>query len=110
MVQWFLEQHPDMHICPVERKEGYCPGMPEVVKNGSETLRECVRIFPHRVNGEGHFAVLLQKDEDGESIRAKATPVSMAFSKKKEQARLPQDASAFLQEVQGLAFGKVCIA
>lgn len=61
MVQWFLDHYPDMQICPVERKPGFSYGMPDMVPGGSKALEECVRIFPHRAEGEGHFAVLLQK-------------------------------------------------
>lgn len=63
MIQWFLDSHTDMHICPVERKEGFLRGMPELVKGGCQELCHCVRIFPHRARGEGHFAVLLEKED-----------------------------------------------
>jgi len=61
VVQWLLDGHRDLKIVPVERKEGFSEGRPDMVSGGSESLRECVRIFPHRAGGEGHFAVLLQK-------------------------------------------------
>ncbi len=62
MIQWFIDTYPDMKICPVERKEGFSEGRPELVEGGAESLKECVRIFPHRTKGEGHFAVLLEKE------------------------------------------------
>ena len=61
MIQSFLDRHPDMTICDVERCPGYSEGMPEWIDGGDESLRKCVRIFPHRAGGEGHFAVLLHK-------------------------------------------------
>lgn len=61
MIQSFLNRHPDMTICDVERCPGYSEGMPEWIDGGDESLRKCVRIFPHRARGEGHFAVLLHK-------------------------------------------------
>lgn len=79
VIGWMLGEYPDMHICPVERKEGFSPGMPEWIsgetseilqKRGTlQTLQHCVRIFPHRAKGEGHFAVLLQKGEQKEVYR-----------------------------------------
>lgn len=63
VVQWLLDQYSDMRICPVERKEGFSEGRPELVENGSDMLRHCIRIFPHKAKGEGHFAVLLKKIE-----------------------------------------------
>lgn len=64
VVQWLLEQHSDMEICPVVRKDGFAEGRPELLENGLPQLKHCVRIFPHRAKGEGHFAVLLRKKGD----------------------------------------------
>lgn len=61
VVQWFLDTYADMRICPVERKHGFSEGRADMVLNGREDLKHCVRIFPHKAKGEGHFAVLLQK-------------------------------------------------
>lgn len=61
VIQWLITQYPDMKICPVLRKEGFADGRPDLVENGSPALKHCVRIFPHRAKGEGHFAVLLRK-------------------------------------------------
>lgn len=69
MIQSFLDRHPDMTICDVERCPGYSEGMPEWIDGGDESLRKCVRIFPHRAGGEGHFAVLLHKAGDPDEKR-----------------------------------------
>lgn len=61
VIQWFLDTYDDMRICPVERKDGFSEGRYDMVQNGREELKHCVRIFPHKAKGEGHFAVLLQK-------------------------------------------------
>lgn len=71
MIQWFLDRHRDMRICPVKRHSAYSEGRPDMVEGGSEELRHCVRIFPHRAQGEGHFAVLLERLPN-ESIQEKA--------------------------------------
>lgn len=62
VVQWLLDEYSDMKICAVERKEGFSKGRPDLLLNGSKELKHCIRIFPHRAEGEGHFAVLLQKE------------------------------------------------
>lgn len=72
MIQWFLDRHRDMRICPVKRHSAYSEGRPDMVEGGSEELRHCVRIFPHRAQGEGHFAVLLERLPN-ESIQEKHT-------------------------------------
>lgn len=80
VVQWLLKQYPELEICPVERKEGFCEGRPDLVEHGVSELRHCVRIFPHLANGEGHFAVLLRKQ--GERVENKKA--KKAGNKKKE--------------------------
>ena len=62
-VQWLLDTYPDMQICEVQQKEGFSQGRPNWIDNGSESLKKCIRIFPHRAKGEGHFAVLMQKKD-----------------------------------------------
>ena len=61
MIQSFVKKHPDMTICEVPRYPGYSEGRPDWVPDGDSALKKCVRIFPHRAEGEGHFAVLLHK-------------------------------------------------
>ena len=60
---------PQLQILPVEGYEGFCSGRPDAVEGGDEELRKCVRIFPHKMQGEGHFLALLQKGtgEDADS-------------------------------------------
>lgn len=77
VVQWLLMQYPDMKICHVPRKEGFSDGRPDLLENGLPELMHCVRIFPHRAKGEGHFAVLLRKREGtGESLKPGKAVVS----------------------------------
>ena len=61
-ILWFLRQFPDMHVCEVPSKEGFCSGITDaaLTKAERQQLSRCVRIFPHKTVGEGHFAVLLQ--------------------------------------------------
>lgn len=103
MVQWFLDRHSDMHICPVERREGFLRGLPELV-DGTQALQECVRIFPHRARGEGHFAVLLEKEgsvgKEREGRRAEQSPCSGKKQDAKEGTG--ENAGKFLEDVQGV--------
>lgn len=62
MISWFLSEHSDMQICPVQRQPMFAEGISQWADGcGEEALHQAVRIFPHRAQGEGHFAVLLQK-------------------------------------------------
>lgn len=52
-------------VVPLPQFDGFLPGKPEWIGAASE-LAGAVRLFPHRINGEGHFACLLQK-KDGDA-------------------------------------------
>ena len=62
-VQKILSMNPDMEILPMEGYEGFASGNPELIGSTEESIRNCVRIFPHRVDGEGHFLALFRKKE-----------------------------------------------
>ena len=62
-VQKILSMNPDMEILPMEGYKGFASGKPELIGSTEESIRNCVRIFPHRVDGEGHFLALFRKKE-----------------------------------------------
>ncbi len=61
-VQWILDQEPGMELAEIEPYEGFSPGRPEWIGSDREELKKCVRIWPHRMSGEGHFLALLKKE------------------------------------------------
>lgn len=61
-VQDFLNRHPDFHIVPITKTPGMDDGHPEWISGGDEALRGCAHLWPHRVDGEGHFVALLTRD------------------------------------------------
>ena len=63
-IQHLLDLCPEFKVKQVETYEGFEHGRPEWV-NGEEQLKNCIRLWPQKINGEGHFIALLQK-EDGE--------------------------------------------
>lgn len=74
-VQFMLDLDPDLEVVELpNRYEGFAPGRPELIENGSESLKHGVRIWPHKMNGEGHFIALLRKKDHGETIEKKVKP------------------------------------
>lgn len=59
-IQWILEEEPDLELVPIEPWEGACGGFDGM---------PVIRLFPHKIEGEGHFLALLRKkdtqDPDG---------------------------------------------
>jgi len=51
-----LNKHDNIEIADILPYEGF--------QKGKLGLDKCVRIFPHKMNGEGHFLCLLKKKED----------------------------------------------
>ena len=83
-IGWLLKKHPDLHVLPVPMPEGFAPGHPEwadmeEVEEMEETagqtsgpeagsasgpapgLEHTMRLWPHRLRGEGHFVAVLEK-------------------------------------------------
>lgn len=74
-VRFMLDLDPDLEVVELEnRYEGFAPGRPELIENGTEDLKNCVRIWPHKMNGEGHFIALLRKKNNGEEPVKKEKP------------------------------------
>lgn len=60
-ISWLLENHPDMQLLTPAWHPGFSHGNP-AWGNGNPELKKCIRIFPHKMNGEGHFIALLRKN------------------------------------------------
>lgn len=54
-VRALLDACPELSLLPIEGFEGFSSG----------SLPHCIRVFPHKVRGEGHFAALLKKNAPG---------------------------------------------
>ncbi len=60
--------------------EGFLPGNPEWIPNGSQELEYTVHLIPHRVRGEGHFAALLRSEIPEEAKSSKDRNTDGSFS------------------------------
>jgi len=79
----FLEEFPDYEVMPLPLFDGFIGGKPEWVVEPSqskrvqsirETLGGAVRLFPHRLTGEGHFACLLKRTGPALADERKSVP------------------------------------
>lgn len=84
IIKWFLQEHSDMEICSVDRKEGFSKGRPDMV-DGPQELEHCVRIFPHKAKGEGHFAALLRKKSNADKSVRKEDECDMSYEQHHKQ-------------------------
>nr|WP_302598392.1 RsmB/NOP family class I SAM-dependent RNA methyltransferase [uncultured Cellulosilyticum sp.] len=59
----FLKENPDFRIKKVTAYEGFMPGHPEWADAVPE-VADTFRLWPHRLEGEGHYVAVLQKEGD----------------------------------------------
>lgn len=57
-IGYLLEQHPEMELLELPKREGFQPGI--------KPYEGCVRLYPHHIEGEGHFIALLRKKGEQE--------------------------------------------
>lgn len=70
VISFLLDSRPEAELLQLPSFEGFSPGVPEW-GNREPALSRCVRIYPHRMQGEGHFMALLKKP--GESLSGSRT-------------------------------------
>jgi 16S rRNA C967 or C1407 C5-methylase (RsmB/RsmF family)/NOL1/NOP2/fmu family ribosome biogenesis protein len=58
-VAGFLLAHPDWEVQEIPWHEGFAPGRPDWCPDGPPELARTVRLWPHRLRGEGHFVAKL---------------------------------------------------
>lgn len=90
-IEYLLEQYPEFQIESIAPYEGFVDGIPEVSLSGKEELKKTVRIFPHKMKGEGHYLALLRKGP----AQVKEEATKKTSSKKK----LPEELERFWKEV-----------
>lgn len=61
-VDSFLKNHSEFSLEQIRLYPGMEPGRPEWVLGGSSELVKTVRLWPHKLKGEGHFMALLKKE------------------------------------------------
>jgi NOL1/NOP2/fmu family ribosome biogenesis protein len=106
-ISYLMEQCPEFHVVnaiPNENTqkelgisyEGFDYGRPEWV-NGKEELKNCIRLWPHKLKGEGHFVALLHK-EAGNNL--KSTDLTNANPMGKSKNLLTEEALDFIKELK----------
>lgn len=63
-ISYLLDENEDFEIVKLPEYEGFCSGKPEWLDKDFtcyEELKNAIRIFPHKMDGEGHFICLLRK-------------------------------------------------
>lgn len=90
-IEYLLNKYPEFLIKEMKSYEGFVSGIPEVTDRKNPDLKKTVRIFPHKMHGEGHFLALLQKGQSG--------PQEIRTYGKKNVKAIPEELQAFFQNI-----------
>ena len=91
IIEHLKSEYPEFHVLTIEPYyDGFCHGIPEVTESKDAELSRTVRIFPHKMKGEGHYLALLQK---GEPLPAKDLKL------KKKNGKVPEELAEFMQDI-----------
>jgi 16S rRNA C967 or C1407 C5-methylase (RsmB/RsmF family)/NOL1/NOP2/fmu family ribosome biogenesis protein len=63
-VAGFLAAHPDWEVLKIPWHEGFAPGRADWCPGGPPELARTVRLWPHRLRGEGHYVAKLGRPAD----------------------------------------------
>lgn len=108
VIQFLLDSREDMEIREIKPFEGFAPGRPDVAyegwnseesdnrKTGCVDLKKCVRIWPHKMAGEGHFLALLHKRAPEEIGTAEQRDAKIATAIEIRQAE------GFASDIKGI--------
>lgn len=58
VIAWLLQNYPELELKPIKKYPGMDDGRPEWADDNPE-LAKAVRLFPHHIEGEGHFIAKL---------------------------------------------------
>lgn len=61
-VEAFLDKYPDLQLISIPKQDGIQSGKPDWAMSQNNEIRKTARLWPHHVNGEGHFVVKFQKN------------------------------------------------
>ncbi len=93
VIEHLLKTYPEFRILKIAPYEGFVQGMPEVTESRDSSLADTVRIFPHKMKGEGHYLALVQKGEPCDRVKGELTGG-------KGKKKLPEELEEFLNDVK----------
>lgn len=93
VIEHLLNTYPEFVIEEIETYEGFCEGMPQMTATKNPELKKTVRIFPHRMRGEGHYLALVRKGEKQSKPRTERKVSG------RKGGKMPEDLELFLENV-----------
>ena len=90
-VEYLLRNRPEFEILDMEGYEGFSNGIPAVTESKAAEFSKTIRIFPHKMHGEGHYLALLKKGKE-------ETP-AIKIPGKRNVGKIPEELKNFFQGI-----------
>ena len=99
VISHLLQERPDMELVPMEDYEGFAPGLTSYAGEAfDEHCNLCRRIWPHKMEGEGHFLALLKKKGTGPSAESFVSAAADLRSRGRQSGAWWENAQLFDRE------------
>jgi NOL1/NOP2/sun family putative RNA methylase len=71
----FIKTHSDFSLVETKKWEGMAEGVPEWMEEPNQEIKKTIRLWPHKIKGEGHYIAVLEKKptEENNSLLEKNT-------------------------------------
>ncbi|WP_267202254.1 RsmB/NOP family class I SAM-dependent RNA methyltransferase [Limosilactobacillus kribbianus] len=93
-IAWLLKNYPELRMLSIKKYPGMDDGRPEWA-DGNPDLKQAVRLFPHHIQGEGHFIAKLQNGVPvADNSFAQSRPKHRKKKGTRQQGKLDKQAQA----------------
>ena len=101
VIEYLLDKHPEFKIVDLRSYEGFSEGMPGVTHSNNKELEKTIRLYPHRIKGEGHYIALLKKEEHDKTVECGKAVVNCEAPERGENLKsvdIPKELVDFLSK------------
>ena len=102
----FITNHPEFHLVEVEKKGNMSSGNPKFANIPVEGLEKTIRLWPHKLDGEGHFIAVLEKEGE---LDTSYRPMPQKGNEKPLKEKEYQEFLDFQKETLKYPLGKECV-
>ena len=106
VISQFMKENPSFEMEEINVYEGFSRGRKDWAKDGSADIERTVRIWPHKIQGEGHYIAVLRKaGEQQDSPKLKKAEVLKDQKSLKDYVQFVKETLKTTVEGQFLLFG-----
>ncbi len=86
-IEYLLSLDDSLHLEELPLIDGFDTGHPDWGNTGNKELVKCRRLWPHRIDGEGHFVALVRKEVKETSVNMPVNEYVFSKEKLSEEAK-----------------------